>query len=228
MALFLLVFYRVLGVIAVAALAIYALYFYALIKLIPVTLTLPGIAGLILTIGVAADANVVIFERVKEESRAGRSPLNAITAGYRRGFGAIVDANVVTFMAAFILFILSQSDVQGFALTLGIGVLVSLFTAVAATRAILGTMGRTRADPPPERARRHASAAAAGRSTSWGSSRWFFSLSGTILLDRRDRDRRAAASTSASTSSPARRSRSTLAARGERRRGHSRRSSRCT
>jgi SecD/SecF fusion protein len=180
-ALFLLVFYRVLGVIAVSALAIYALYFYALIKLIPVTLTLPGIAGLILTIGVAADANVVIFERVKEESRAGRSPLNAITAGYRRGLGAIIDANVVTFMAAFILFILSQSDVQGFALTLGMGVLVSLFTAVAATRAILGTMGRTRAISRPSalgvtKGRRH-----------WtfdfmGNSRWFFSLSGTILL----------------------------------------------
>ena len=150
---FLLVFYRILGAIAVVALAIYALYFYALIKLIPVTLTLPGIAGLILTIGVAADANVVIFERVKEEARAGRSPVNAIVNGYRRGFAAILDANAVTFMMAFILFILSQADVQGFALTLGIGVLVSLFTAVAATRAILGTMGRTRADPPAERAR---------------------------------------------------------------------------
>jgi SecD/SecF fusion protein len=168
-------------VIAVSALAIYALYFYALIKLVPVTLTLPGIAGLILTIGVAADANVVIFERVKEESRAGRSPLNAITTGYRRGLSAIIDANVVTFMVAFILFILSQSDVQGFALTLGMGVLVSLFTAVAATRAILGTLGRTRAITGPgalgvTKSRRH-----------WtfdfmGKSRWFFSLSGTILL----------------------------------------------
>ncbi|HEX4035486.1 MAG TPA: protein translocase subunit SecD [Solirubrobacteraceae bacterium] len=179
--LFLLVFYRVLGIIAVTALAVYALYFYALIKVIPVTLTLPGIAGLILTIGVAADANVVIFERVKEESRAGRSPLNAITAGYRRGFSAIVDANVVTFMAAFILFILSQSDVQGFALTLGIGVLVSLFTAVAATRAILGTMGRTRAIRAPS------ALGVSKRRRSWtfdfmGSSRWFFTLSGTILL----------------------------------------------
>ena len=80
---------------------------------------MPGIAGLILTIGVAADANVVIFERVKEEARAGRSPVNAIVNGYRRGFAAIFDANVVTFMTAFILFILSQADVQGFALTLG-------------------------------------------------------------------------------------------------------------
>jgi SecD/SecF fusion protein len=180
-ALFLLIFYRVLGVIAVSALAIYALYLYALIKLVPVTLTLPGIAGLILTIGVAADANVVIFERVKEESRAGRSPLNAITAGYRRGFSAIVDANVVTFMAAFILFILSQSDVQGFALTLGMGVLVSLFTAVAATRAILGTMGRTRF------IRAQSALGVSKRRRQWtfdfmGKSKWFFSMSGTILL----------------------------------------------
>jgi SecD/SecF fusion protein len=180
-ALFLLVFYRVLGIIAVTALAIYSLYFYALIKLIPVTLTLPGIAGLILTIGVAADANVVIFERVKEEARAGRSPLNAIAAGYKRGLSAIIDANVVTFMVAFILFILSQSDVQGFALTLGMGVLVSLFTAVAATRAILGTMGRTRAI-------RHPSALGVTKKRRtltfdfMGRSKWFFSLSGTILL----------------------------------------------
>jgi SecD/SecF fusion protein len=180
-ALFLLVFYRILGLIAVAALAVYALYFFALIKLIPVTLTLPGIAGLILTIGVAADANVVIFERVKEEARAGRSPVNAIINGYRRGFAAIFDANVVTFMTAFILFVLSQADVQGFALTLGIGVMVSLFTAVAATRAILGTMGRTRA------IRRPSALGVSERRRSWtfdfmGNSRWFFTLSGTILL----------------------------------------------
>ena len=180
-ALFLLAFYRILGLIAVVALAIYALYFFALIKLIPVTLTLPGIAGLILTIGVAADANVVIFERVKEEARAGRSPVNAILTGYRRGFAAIVDANVVTFMTAFILFILSQADVQGFALTLGIGVLVSLFTAVAATRAILGSMGRTRVITRPS------ALGVTERRRRWtydfmGNSRWFFTLSGTILL----------------------------------------------
>ena len=100
-ALFLVGFYRVLGVIAAVALAVYALYFYALIKLIPVTLTLPGIAGLILTIGVAADANIVIFERVKEEVRAGRSIPVAIAAGYRKGFSTIVDANVVTLLVAF-------------------------------------------------------------------------------------------------------------------------------
>ncbi|MGD0196508.1 MAG: protein translocase subunit SecD [Solirubrobacteraceae bacterium] len=179
-ALFLLAFYRVLGVIAVAALAIYAIYYYALIKLIPITLTLPGIAGLILTIGVAADANVVIFERVKEESRAGRSAANAIAAGYKRGFGSIIDANAVTFMTAFILFMLSQADVKGFAFTLGIGVIVSLLTAVAATRAILTTMGSTRA------LRRQSSIGVRKRFTAWrfdfmGRSRWFFTLSGTIL-----------------------------------------------
>jgi SecD/SecF fusion protein len=179
-ALFLLLFYRVLGLIAVAALAIYSIYFYALIKLIPITLTLPGIAGLILTIGVAADANVVIFERVKEESRAGRSPANAIAAGYKRGLAAIIDANAVTFMVAFILFMLSQSDVKGFAFTLGIGVIVSLLTAVVATRAILSTMGGTRF------VRRPAAIGVHKRFHAWsfdfmGKSRWFFTLSGTIL-----------------------------------------------
>jgi SecD/SecF fusion protein len=179
-ALFLLIFYRVLGVIAVAALAIYAIYYYALIKLIPITLTLPGIAGLILTIGVAADANVVIFERVKEESRAGRSPANAIAAGYKRGLAAIIDANAVTFMTAFILFMLSQSDVKGFAFTLGIGVIASLLTAVAATRAILTTMGGTRL------VNRQSAIGVRTNARAWrfdfmGKSRWFFTLSGTIL-----------------------------------------------
>ena len=183
-ALFLLIFYRVLGVIAVSALAIYALYLYALIKLVPVTLTLPGIAGLILTIGVAADANVVIFERVKEESRAGRSPLNAITAGYRRGFSAIVDANVVTFMAAFILFILSQSDVQGFALTLGMGVLVSLFTAVAATHD-----GSHTPDPRPKRPRRQQAPAAVDLRLH-GQVALVLQPVGDDPAGRRDRDRR--------------------------------------
>ncbi|HWX74216.1 MAG TPA: protein translocase subunit SecD, partial [Solirubrobacteraceae bacterium] len=179
--LFLLVFYRVLGMIAVGGLLIYGVYFFALIKLIPITLTLPGIAGLILTIGVAADANIVIFERVKEEIRAGRSVVAGIAAGYRRGFAAIIDANVVTFMTAFILFALATAEVKGFAFMLGIGTLVSLLTAVLATQAALGAMGRSRAVT-------HPSALGAGRSRrKWtydfmGASRWFFSLSGTILL----------------------------------------------
>jgi SecD/SecF fusion protein len=179
--LFLLLFYRVLGMIAVGGLIVYGAYFFALIKLIPITLTLPGIAGLILTIGVAADANIVIFERVKEEIRGGRSIVSGIATGYTRGFAAIVDANVVTFMTAFILFALATAEVKGFAFMLGIGTLVSLFTAVLATRAALGTMGRSRLVS-------HPAALGAGKpKRSWtfdfmGASKWFFSLSGTILL----------------------------------------------
>ena len=178
---FLLLFYRVLGAIAIGGLVIYAVYFFALIKLVPITLTLPGIAGLVLTIGVAADANIVIFERVKEEIRGGRSIISGIATGYKRGFAAIVDANVVTFMTAFILFALATAEVKGFAFTLGIGTLVSLFTAVLATQAALATMGNSRLVS-------HPSALGAGRSRRrWrfdfmGASKWFFSLSGTILL----------------------------------------------
>ncbi len=153
-ALFLLAFYRVLGLIAVGALIIYGIYFFALIKLIPITLTLPGIAGLILTLSVAADANIVIFERIKEEIRAGRSVPAGIAQGYKKGIAAIIDANVVTFMVAFILFMIATAGVKGFALTLGIGTLVSLFTAVLATQAVLGTMGNTRAPASQDRARR--------------------------------------------------------------------------
>ncbi len=179
--LFLLLFYRVLGAIAVGGLVIYGTYLFALVKLIPVTLTLPGIAGLILTIGVAADANIVIFERVKEEIRGGRSIISGIATGYKHGFAAIVDANVVTFMTAFILFALATAEVKGFAFMLGIGVLVSLFTAVLATQAALGAMSRSRLVAHP------AALGAARRGKGWtfdfmGASRWFFSLSGTILL----------------------------------------------
>jgi SecD/SecF fusion protein len=179
-ALFLILFYRALGVIATAALGIYAVYFFALIKLVPITLTLPGIAGLILTIGVAADANIVIFERVKEELRAGRSVPAAIAAGYKKGLTAIVDANVVTVMTAFILFMLATAGVKGFAFTLGIGTLVSLFTAVMATQAILGTMGRARFLASPAALGAHL-AGRRWRFDFMGKSKWFFSMSGCIL-----------------------------------------------
>jgi SecD/SecF fusion protein len=180
-ALFLLAFYRVLGVIAIGGLVLYGFYFYALIKLIPITLTLPGIAGLILTIGVAADANIVIFERVKEEIRAGRSIRQGIATGYRKGLTAIIDANVVTIMTAFILFVLATAGVQGFAFTLGIGTIVSLFTAVLATQAILTSMGSSRLISSPS------ALGAGGKRRTWrfdfmGASRFFFSMSGVILL----------------------------------------------
>jgi SecD/SecF fusion protein len=170
------------GAIAVSLLIVYGVYFFALIKLIPITLTLPGIAGLILTIGVAADANIVIFERVKEEIRAGRSVPAGIAQGYKRGIAAIIDANVVTFMTAFILFILATAGVKGFAFVLGIGTLASLFTAVLATQAVLGSMGRSRIITHPR------ALGASEKENRWqrfdfmGASKWFFSFSGVILV----------------------------------------------
>ena len=139
-AIFLLVFYRFLGLIAVAGLAVYALLYYAAILLFNVTLTLPGFAGLILTIGVAADANVVVFERIKEEVRSGKSVRAAIAAGYGKGFHTILDANVVTAITALVLFLIAVASVKGFALMLLIGTLISLLTSVVATRAMLGLL----------------------------------------------------------------------------------------
>jgi SecD/SecF fusion protein len=136
-AVFLLVFYRLLGLVAVLGLAVYAAFLYAAILLFNVTLTLPGFAGLVLTLGVAADANVVVFERVKEEARAGRSMRAAIAKGYQRGFHTIIDANVVTAITAFVLFAVATASVKGFALMLLIGTAISMLTAVVFTRALL-------------------------------------------------------------------------------------------
>jgi SecD/SecF fusion protein len=140
-ALFLLLLYRFLGLIAVIGLGIYAAFLYAALLLFNVTLTLPGFAGLILTIGVAADANVVVFERIKEEVRAGKSVRAAIAAGYSKGFHTIIDANVVTAITALVLFAVATAQVKGFALMLLIGTIISLITAVGATRAMLGLLG---------------------------------------------------------------------------------------
>jgi SecD/SecF fusion protein len=139
-ALFLLIAYRFLGLVAVFGLAIYAVFLYAAILLLNVTLTLPGFAGMILTIGVAADANIVIFERIKEESRSGKSVRAAIATGYSKGFSTIIDANVVTAITALVLFAFATAGVKGFALMLLIGTAISLITAVAATRAMLGLL----------------------------------------------------------------------------------------
>jgi SecD/SecF fusion protein len=139
-ALFLLLVYRFLGLVAVIGLGIYAAFLYGVILLLNVTLTLPGFAGMILTIGVAADANIVVFERIKEEVRAGKSVRAAISAGYSKGFHTIVDANVVTAITALVLFAVATAGVKGFALMLLIGTVLSLVTAVAATRAMLGLL----------------------------------------------------------------------------------------
>ena len=178
---FLVAYYRFLGLIASIALAAYGVIFFALINVIPITMTLPGIAGLVLTIGVAADSNIVIFERIKEEVRAGRSMSSAIAAGYKHGISTIVDANVITLLTAFILFVLATSGVKGFAFTLGVGTIVSLLTAVVFTQALLGSMSRSRLLRSPK------ALGAGGEGVRWhfdfmGASRWFFSVSGVILL----------------------------------------------
>jgi protein-export membrane protein SecD len=135
---FLMVIYRALGVIASLALVIYAVLLWGIIVAVPITITLPGIAGVVLALGVAADANIVIFERVKEEVRRGKTPRSAIALGYQKGFRAILDGNLTTIIVAMILFGLSTGSVRGFALLLSIGVVLSIFTAVVVTRAFLG------------------------------------------------------------------------------------------
>ncbi|CAA9427473.1 MAG: Protein translocase subunit SecD [uncultured Rubrobacteraceae bacterium] len=137
---FLVIVYRALGLIADLALIIYAFLLWGLIVAIPITMTLPGIAGIVLSIGVAADANVVIFERIKEEVRRGKTPRTAVGIGYQKGFKAILDGNLTTLITAFILFALSSGSVRGFAVLLIVGVILSMFTAIAVTRALLGVI----------------------------------------------------------------------------------------
>lgn len=132
--LFMLVFYRLPGVIADIALMCYTLILFALFKTIPVTLTLAGIAGFILSIGMAVDANILIFERTKEELRAGRTLFTAINAGFDRAWTSIFDSNMSTIITCTILYMLGTSVVKGFALTLALGVLVSMFSAVTITK----------------------------------------------------------------------------------------------
>jgi len=109
----------------------------ALLSMLQATLTLPGIAGIVLTIGMAVDANVLIFERIREEYKAGRGVMAAVDAGYKRAFVTIIDANVTTLIAAVLLFAFGSGPVQGFAVTLAIGILSSMFTAIWVTRLIV-------------------------------------------------------------------------------------------
>lgn len=132
--LFMVFYYRLPGLIADVALVIYALILFALFKIIPVTLTLAGIAGFILSVGMAVDANILIFERTKEELRAGRNLFTAINSGFDRAFTSIFDSNMTTVLACVILYFLGTSVVKGFALTLALGVIVSMFTAITVTK----------------------------------------------------------------------------------------------
>jgi preprotein translocase subunit SecD len=140
---FMLIFYRGLGIIADLALVIFIIIFMIILTALNVTLTLPGIAGLILTIGMAVDANVIIFERIKEEARLGKSLLTAIDAGFSRAFSTILDSNVTTLIAGFVLFFLGSGSVQGFAVTLILGILVSMFTAVVITKQLVILLVKT-------------------------------------------------------------------------------------
>ncbi|MDP2916839.1 MAG: protein translocase subunit SecD, partial [Dehalococcoidia bacterium] len=140
--LFMIIYYRVPGVLASLALMFYAFLVLAIFKLVPVTLTLAGLGGFILSVGMAVDANVLIFERMKEELRTGRTLGASIEAGFKRAWSAIWDSNATTFIACIILYWLGSSiaasaPVMGFALTLFIGVAVSMFTAILVTRTFL-------------------------------------------------------------------------------------------
>jgi preprotein translocase subunit SecD len=134
---FMVVHYRLPGVVASGALIFYALIMYALFRLIPVTLTLAGIAGFVLSVGMAVDANILIFERTKEELRSGKSLVMAIEAGFNRAWNSILDSNVSSLITATILFLFGSSTIRGFGLVLIIGVLVSMFTAITVTRTVL-------------------------------------------------------------------------------------------
>ncbi len=136
-AIFMIAFYRIPGLVAVIALSFYALFNISMYALIPVTLTLPGIAGFILSIGMAVDANVLIFERVKDELRRGNTLIRSIETGFSQAFSSIIDGHITTLISCIALFYLGTGFVKGFSATLGIGVVISLFTALSCTRVLL-------------------------------------------------------------------------------------------
>ena len=144
---FMIIIYRVPGVMASIALVCYTAIFLLVLALTHTNLTLPGIAGIVLSIGMAVDANVVIFERMKEELKNGRTAKASIKEGYSKAFSAILDSNVTTVIAALVLYILGSGTIRGFAVTLGLGVIISFFTALVVTRILLNlgvAMGLTK------------------------------------------------------------------------------------
>jgi len=140
---FMIYYYRVFGLFANTALVLNLLIIISVMSLIGATLTLPGIAGIVLTVGMAVDANVLIFERIKEEIKNGSTPLASIELGYKKAFSTIADANITTLIASIILFIFGTGPIKGFAVTLSIGVISSMFTAIVVTR-ILATLAYER------------------------------------------------------------------------------------
>ena len=135
--LFMLIYYKVFGIVANLALFTNLVLLVALLSMLGATLTMPGIAGIVLTIGMAVDANVLIFERIREELRNGNTPQASIRAGYDKAFSTIADANITTLIAAFVLFLFGTGPIKGFAITLSLGILTSMFTAIMGTRAVI-------------------------------------------------------------------------------------------
>ena len=134
---FMLVTYRLFGVFANVAVAINVAMIFGVLSLLNATLTLPGIAGIVLTVGIAVDSNVLIYERIREELRGGRNAISAIDAGFKRALSTILDSNITTFIAAAVLFYIGTGPVRGFAVTLGIGIITTVFTAFTLTRLIV-------------------------------------------------------------------------------------------
>ncbi|RDH87812.1 MAG: protein translocase subunit SecD [endosymbiont of Escarpia spicata] len=142
---FMAVYYRVFGLVADLALSMNLVLIVAILSMLQATLTLPGIAGIVLTVGMAVDANVLIFERIREEIRNGNTPQASIQAGYAKAFSTIIDANITTLIAAVVLFSFGTGPIKGFAVTLAIGILTSMFTAIIGTRAVINLIyGRRR------------------------------------------------------------------------------------
>ena len=139
---FMLVTYRLFGVFANVAVAINVAMIFGVLSLLNATLTLPGIAGIVLTVGIAVDSNVLIYERIREELRGGRNAISAIDAGFKRALSTILDSNITTFIAAAVLFYIGTGPVRGFAVTLGIGIITTVFTAFTLTRLIVATWVR--------------------------------------------------------------------------------------
>jgi len=137
---FMLYYYRLFGLAANIALISNVMLLVAIMSIIQATLTLPGIFGIVLTIGMAVDANVLIFTRIREEIVAGMSPQNAISAGFDRAFSTILDANITTFLVAMVLFTVGTGPVKGFSVTLMVGIITSMFSAIMVTRAVVNLM----------------------------------------------------------------------------------------
>ena len=148
---FMALYYRGFGLIANVALLSNLVFIVALLSLLQASLTLPGIAGIVLTVGMAVDANVLIFERIREELSAGSSPQTAITSGYEKALSSIADANITTLIAAIVLFAFGTGPIKGFAITLSLGIITSMFTAIVGTRAIVNLVfgGRRRLESLP-------------------------------------------------------------------------------